>query len=254
MGRVKSLLAPGGILILCETTDYLSWFDVTTGLIEGWQRFEDGLRDEHPLLSSEVWSSLLQEAGFEHVAAFPEAESPAAILGQRVFVARVAASKTSLRNSPAIAVHSHGSRRGEAQPGAVDLTALTQLAPKQRHENLVELVRRQIAEMLRFDSPERVERKRRLTDLGLDSLMAIELSGRLTRALQPDRPLSSTLVFDYPTLDAVADYLQREVLRLGPAAEAIDATADMMAARAGELEQLEDDEVEAILLKKLQAL
>ena len=46
------VLAPGGILILCEVTDYLSWYDITTGLIEGWQLFEDGLRDDHPLLET----------------------------------------------------------------------------------------------------------------------------------------------------------------------------------------------------------
>ena len=50
LSTVRSLLAPGGVLILCEVTDYLPWFDITTGLIEGWQRFNDGLRDEHPLL------------------------------------------------------------------------------------------------------------------------------------------------------------------------------------------------------------
>ncbi|MGC2621029.1 MAG: acyltransferase domain-containing protein, partial [Acidobacteriaceae bacterium] len=37
--RVRSLLAPGGLLILCEVTQNLSWMDITTALIEGWQTF-----------------------------------------------------------------------------------------------------------------------------------------------------------------------------------------------------------------------
>ena len=57
LASVKSLLAPGGILILCEQTDYLSWLDVTTALVEGWQAFDDDLRGDHPLLPSETGSN-----------------------------------------------------------------------------------------------------------------------------------------------------------------------------------------------------
>ncbi len=32
-----------------------AWFDMTTGLIEGWQRFDDGLRGDNPLLEPEQW-------------------------------------------------------------------------------------------------------------------------------------------------------------------------------------------------------
>ena len=85
--RVRALLAPGGMLLLCEVTTYLPWFDITTALIEGWQLFEDGLRDEHPLLSAEQWAALLEEAGFEHAASLPHAGSPAEVLGQHVMLA-----------------------------------------------------------------------------------------------------------------------------------------------------------------------
>ena len=48
--HVRSLLAPGGCFILCEVTEHLSWFDISTGLIEGWQAFEDRWRTDQPLL------------------------------------------------------------------------------------------------------------------------------------------------------------------------------------------------------------
>ena len=51
------------MLILCEVTTYLSWFDITTGLIEGWQLFEDGLRGDHPLLPAETWKTALGKGG-----------------------------------------------------------------------------------------------------------------------------------------------------------------------------------------------
>ena len=112
-----------------------------------------------------------------------------------------------------------------------------------------------LSEMLRFDSPDRIERKRRLMDLGLDSLMAIELRNRLAEALQLERPLSATLIFDYPTLDALAEYLRQDVLQLCDyRSDFPEAPPDVGAQRASELEALNDEDVEALLLKKLQLL
>jgi SAM-dependent methyltransferase len=53
--RLRSLLAPGGTLVLVESTVHLDWFDMTTGLIEGWQHFADDLRTDNPLLAPETW-------------------------------------------------------------------------------------------------------------------------------------------------------------------------------------------------------
>jgi aryl carrier-like protein len=131
---------------------------------------------------------------------------------------------------------------------------LLDASPAQRHEILVALVRQQIADMLRFDSPERIERKRRLIDMGLDSLMAVDLRNRLGNALQLERPLSATLFFDHPTLDALVDYLERDILKFRQELEPALPTVDPMAGRASELEELADDEVEAMLLKKLESL
>jgi acyl carrier protein len=118
-------------------------------------------------------------------------------------------------------------------------------------------MRQHLAEMLRYESHEQVERKRRLTDLGIDSLMAIEFSGRVTKALHLEKPLPSTLVFDHPTLDALADYLEREVLHFTPAADTAESKTGERAApaandaRMDEIDQLSDEEVEALLLKKV---
>jgi aryl carrier-like protein len=56
----------------------------------------------------------------------------------------------------------------------------------------------------------RIEPEERLFDLGLDSLMAVELQNRLQTSLKCTLP--STLFFEYPTLASVAEYLILESL------------------------------------------
>jgi len=55
----------------CSSDPRSSWHDITTALIEGWQKFTDGIRDESPLLSAGQWSEVLTREGFDKVAAFP---------------------------------------------------------------------------------------------------------------------------------------------------------------------------------------
>ena len=254
VANVRSLLAPSGILILSETTTYLPWYDVTTGLIEGWQRFDDGLREDHPLLPVESWSALLESAGFDRLLAFPDKDSQAHILGQHVIVARTPPAGRTIQNRPSVVAEVHGGER--AKTGSIEIPQVADwlgLGPA-RHERLVALVRAHLADMLRFTSPEQIERKRRLMDLGLDSLMAVELRTRLAKALAVEKPLSATLVFDYPTLDALADHLERDILQLEPAEKAQESASDAIALRAEEVEHLTDEEVETLLLKKLQSL
>jgi acyl carrier protein len=49
------------------------------------------------------------------------------------------------------------------------------------------------------------------TDLGMDSLMAVELSNRLRTSL--DCPVSAAIAFDYPTIEALADYFDETIAK-----------------------------------------
>ncbi|MEU6315819.1 type I polyketide synthase [Streptomyces sp. NPDC047014] len=82
---------------------------------------------------------------------------------------------------------------------------LAEMMPVERQETLLALVRGRIAAVLGHGSPDRIEADRPFRDLGFTSLTAVELRNRLNAATGLRLPVS--LVFDYPTLDALVPLL-----------------------------------------------
>jgi myxalamid-type polyketide synthase MxaB len=89
----------------------------------------------------------------------------------------------------------------------------------ERHTMLMDFIRTQIAKVVGLGSPEDIEPQARLFDLGLDSLMAIELNNRFEANL--GYSLSQTVIFNYPTVESLVDYLASDVLALIPRETAI---------------------------------
>ena len=93
-------------------------------------------------------------------------------------------------------------------------------------------------------------------DLGFDSLMAVELRDRLATGLGLSRRLPATLVFDHPTIEAIAHFLAGHVLGRGPAA-ALDVppeTPDVVSSSAMSVAHLSEEEAEARLVQRLEGL
>jgi acyl carrier protein len=98
---------------------------------------------------------------------------------------------------------------------------------------------------LRTDAP--IDARQRLFDLGLDSILALELKDRLEGALGVT--LSATLLFVRPTLEALCEYILTEIVAGGPPA----APASTPAAAPGAAEGLSEDELTRLLLQEIEA-
>ncbi|MFF3638252.1 SDR family NAD(P)-dependent oxidoreductase [Streptomyces sp. NPDC002250] len=100
--------------------------------------------------------------------------------------------------------------RTAAAPGGSLAGRLAGLPEPERAERLLALVREEAARALGLPSAESVPAGRPLRDLGMDSVTAVELRNRLAARLGVRLP--ATLLFDHPTADRLAAYLQAHVL------------------------------------------
>lgn len=105
-----------------------------------------------------------------------------------------------------------------APSGPTELVERLSKAPvQQRKRLLTNYLRDAVAEVTRVDAAE-IREDAGFFDLGMDSLMAVELRRRLERGVGQEIPV--TLVMDHPRLSDAADYLLGEVLGLSKQAGA----------------------------------
>ncbi len=133
---------------------------------------------------------------------------------------------------------------GPVAPAAL-IERLNAEAPAKRERLLIAEVIREAAAVLGMNSGEWPDLHRGFFDLGMDSLTALELKNRLEAAVGLTLP--STLVFDHPSIGALAAYLDRCISGAAEpkalaAAAASDGSptvpADELAARLEALERL----------------
>jgi acyl transferase domain-containing protein/SAM-dependent methyltransferase/NAD(P)-dependent dehydrogenase (short-subunit alcohol dehydrogenase family)/acyl carrier protein len=142
-----------------------------------------------------------------------------------------------------------GMRRAapEASEDLADLLARTPVDV--RGAVLQDFVRKEIAAVLRLEADDPVPPEMGFFDLGMDSLTSVELRRRLERGTGLSLP--SSLVFSYPNLHVMSDFLARE---LGDpmASQDIQEAVWLPTAEETVLEDLTDIELEARLRARLQ--
>ncbi|MFI7319556.1 type I polyketide synthase [Streptomyces venezuelae] len=104
-----------------------------------------------------------------------------------------------------------------AEKAAALRRELAALPVRERSGRLLDVVREQVAGVLRYEPGQEVEPEKAFKDLGFDSLVVVELRNRLRAATGLRLP--ATLVYDYPTPRALAEHLLDKVLPDGGAGE-----------------------------------
>jgi NAD(P)-dependent dehydrogenase (short-subunit alcohol dehydrogenase family) len=132
----------------------------------------------------------------------------------------------------------------EAAPAQDGILERLSSAPESnRRKVLLEYLRGEALDVLGLGKSHFIDERQPLVRMGLDSLMAVEFRNRLVVSLK--RPLTATLLFDYPNLGRLADYLQeREAPRQAAAPETKDSYAET-------IDSLTDAQAEELLREEL---
>jgi acyl transferase domain-containing protein/aryl carrier-like protein len=135
---------------------------------------------------------------------------------------------------------------------------LKSASPASRHVILIAHLRSEVGSILGYDRSREIELQQGLFDMGLDSLMAAELKERLQRSLGV--PLPATLTFNYPTIEALVDYLLSDALDFDSASPQKETPPIPRTEPAQVLsgvhpsDDLNEDELSALLMKKLEGM
>ena len=96
-------------------------------------------------------------------------------------------------------------QRSSAKRDEALIARLREAPVRQRKDILIEYLQQLAASVLRTDAARLRDPRKPLHELGLDSLMGLELQNTIAARLGQN--LSATLLINYPTLDALAGYL-----------------------------------------------
>ena len=118
-----------------------------------------------------------------------------------------------------------GSQSGDATPSTslVFLDKVKEASRDDARELIFDHVRGQFLQVMGLDSSHPIDPEQGFREIGLDSLMTVELRNRLQKSM--DQFLPATLAFDYPNIKALSEFLCSEVLALESRGQAAPAAS-----------------------------
>jgi acyl carrier protein len=156
----------------------------------------------------------------------------------------------------------------KAKPQAADVPLLRQQVQgrgaAERHRLIMAQVKQAAAQVLGINPARLNDTQQGLFDMGMDSLMSVELKGLLETAV--GQTLPSTLTFNYPTIDDLTEFLDTEILaEIEPVAEEAEVEDDTAVpidlsqdlddfADDSDIDDMSEDDLAALLLQKLEKL
>jgi acyl carrier protein len=127
--------------------------------------------------------------------------------------------------------------------------------PARRKTVLRDEVRRLTVKVLGVQRADELDVTEPLRQLGLDSLMAVELRNLLGQSV--GRTLAATVTFDHPSVAALTEHLAQEVFAdqfADPAAAPMPAAAAPATPPADSLDALSEDELAMQLMRRLDGI
>ncbi|MGC4746935.1 SDR family NAD(P)-dependent oxidoreductase [Micromonospora sp. DT201] len=199
LANVKRLLRPGGRLVVNEGTRNRVYATLTFGLLNGWWRHDDRDRrlPHSPLLDRGKWREALHTAGFEHVGAWDAVHQTVFTATSDGFVPLGADRPSPLAQSPVQPPVSPPAPADDARPAGAAV----------RPDGVAGRVAAVFADVLGLD-PDTLDRDLAHTDLGVDSVVAIQVVNRLNHDL--GLALHPTDMFSHPTIAALATHITAE--------------------------------------------
>jgi acyl carrier protein len=153
-------------------------------------------------------------------------------------------------------VTSQGARTGGTEEAAertgTPIIATVMDRPENDRQGLIEEhVRRQLIGVVKIDKPEQVDFKRGLSDLGLDSLMMMELRTKLQSDFNIALPAAA--MFEHPTIQELSSYIFIENFKSidGDATGEGDPVETACNESNDSIDSLSEDEAEQALLDEL---
>jgi phthiocerol/phenolphthiocerol synthesis type-I polyketide synthase B len=113
----------------------------------------------------------------------------------------------------------------EQKPGSEFLEALEKCPPERRRDMVVDHIGALAAEVMGIPASESLDPSAGFFELGMDSLMSVSLQRTLSASLA--QPLPPSVIFDYPSVEALADYVGALLLGAVEEAEVTDAYDDL---------------------------
>ena len=124
---------------------------------------------------------------------------------------------------------------------------LMNVPPNQQRQFLMDHIHAQVVKAIGLEPGHEIDPRQPLNELGLDSLMAVELRNMLSDSLNLERNLPATLVFDYPTIDALTDFLALDILKIETKKVAKKAQPAGETDLLKDIENLSDEEVARLI-------
>ena len=227
LAHIKSLLAPGGIVVLLEETKFLKGYDLTMGLQQGFDVFTDlDIRQSHCLVSADKWKSIMIEEGFQSSEAMTVSGTVSEYVGFDVIVGQMP-DKIDILDEDKLNRHILSHLPSYMKPngyhvlrefpltanGKIDYQQLTsakasrkasgsQFQAKGETEVALHKIWADVLEKADFGV------KSSFFEIGGDSLLLVEVRNKIKKEL--GKQVATTTLFEFPTIAELAKHLDSD--------------------------------------------